>query len=458
MASADTFAQPQEAREFLAAHPDIESFELYLIDANGVPRGKLLRRDEVMAVYEQGRPLPSSILGLTIHGEDADATGLVWDVGDADCLTFPLPGSLTLQPWRAQPTAQFQVAMHPQLGQPAAMADPRGVLARVVAQLAADGLHPVMAGELEFYLLDRERDAQGRPQPARQRDGERPREPQAYGLREIEQFDDFFDRLYGHCKVQKLPARAAISEYAPGQLELTLHHRDALGAMDELIRYRRTVKGTAQQCGMQACFMAKPFADLAGSGMHLHVSLTDAGGANLFASDDPAGTPLLRHAIGGLLQTMGDAVALFCPGANAYRRFQANSYAPMAPTWGINNRTVSVRIPTGTAASRHLEHRVCGADANPYLAAAAVLAAMHRGIREQLDPGAPVSGNDYRQPREPIVSEWGRALERLRQAPWLHDALGPDFVRIFLAIKESEYRRFMSEVGEQDWRWYLHSI
>lgn len=451
------FATAEEARDFLDAHPDVNSFELYLIDANGVPRGKLLRREELLAVYEQGRPLPSSILGLTIHGEDADETGLVWDVGDADCLTFPLAGSLTLQPWRAQPTAQLQVTMHPQLGMPAAVADPRGVLERVIARLEAENLYPVMAGELEFYLLDRERDERGRPQPARQRDGERPREPQAYGLREIEQFDDFFNRLYGHSKVQNLPARAAISEYAPGQLELTLHHRDALGAMDELIRYKRTVKGTAQQFGLQACFMAKPFADRAGSGMHLHVSLTDANGNNLFASSDPAGTPLLRHAIGGLLHGMGDAVALFCPNANSFRRFQTNSYAPMAPTWGINNRTVSVRIPTGSAASRHLEHRVCGADANPYLTAAAMLAAMHRGIRERLEPGDAVTGNGYRQQREPIIGEWGRALTQLRDAQWLHEALGPDFVRIFLAIKQSEYRRFMAEVGEQDWRWYLHS-
>lgn len=450
------FATAEEALDFLDAHPDVNSFELYLIDANGVPRGKLLRREELLAVYEQGRPLPSSILGLTIHGEDADETGLVWDVGDADCLTFPLAGSLTLQPWRAQPTAQLQVTMHPQLGMPAAVADPRGVLERVIARLEAENLYPVMAGELEFYLLDRERDERGRPQPARQRDGERPREPQAYGLREIEQFDDFFNRLYGHSKVQNLPARAAISEYAPGQLELTLHHRDALGAMDELIRYKRTVKGTAQQFGLQACFMAKPFADRAGSGMHLHVSLTDANGNNLFASSDPAGTPLLRHAIGGLLHGMGDAVALFCPNANSFRRFQTNSYAPMAPTWGINNRTVSVRIPTGPAPSRHLEHRVCGADANPYLTAAAVLAAMHRGIRERLEPGDAVTGNGYRQQREPIIGEWGRALTQLRDAQWLHEALGPDFVRIFLAIKQSEYRRFMAEVGEQDWRWYLH--
>lgn len=452
-----SFADVKEARDFLAAHPDVQSFELYLIDACGVARGKLLRREELLTVYEQGRPLPSSILGLTIHGEDADETGLVWDVGDADCLTFPLAGGLTLQPWRAQSTAQFQVALHPELGLPAALADPRGVLERVIARMAEDGLHPVMAGELEFYLLDRERDAQGRPQLARQRDGERPREPQAYGLREIEQFETFFDSLYAHCKVQNLPARAAISEYAPGQLELTLQHRDALAAMDELIRYKRTVKGTAQQLGMQACFMAKPFAERAGSGMHLHVSLTDAAGNNHFASDDPAGTPLLRHAVGGLLHGMGDAVALFCPTANAFRRFQTNSYAPLAPTWGINNRTVSVRIPTGNAASRHLEHRVCGADTNPYLAAAAILAAMHRGIREQRDPGQPVTGNGYSQPHVPLVSEWGRAIERLRAASWLHEALGADFVRVFLAIKQSEYRRFMSEVGEQDWRWYLHS-
>lgn len=284
------FADPREAREFLAAHPEVRSIELFLIDANGVPRGKLLHRDELLAVYESGRPLPSTILGLTINGDDVEETGLVWDVGDADCWTFPLPGSLTLQPWRQSPTGQVQVSMHPELGLPAAAGDPRHVLQRVIHSLQAEGFHPVMAVELEFYLLDRERDSDGRPLPALQMNGQRPRATQVYGVYELEQLQPFLDDLYAACEAQGLPARTAISEYAPGQVEITLQHRfDTLQAIDEGVRYKRLVKGVANRHGLQACFMAKPFADLSGSGLHLHVSLADAAGNNLFASEDRPG-------------------------------------------------------------------------------------------------------------------------------------------------------------------------
>ncbi|VXA91747.1 glutamine synthetase family protein [Pseudomonas sp. 8O] len=450
------FAHPQEARDFLAKHPEVRSIELMLIDANGIPRGKLLHRDELLAIYENGRPLPSSILSLTIQGEDVEASGLVWEVADADCWTYPLPGSLTLQPWRAVPTGQLQVSMHPTEGMPATPGDPRHVLARTIDALKADGYHPVMAVELEFYLLDKQRDANGRPQPAMQMNGVRPQAPQVYGVYELEQMQPFIDDLYAACEAQGLPVRTAISEYAPGQLELTLEHRfDALQAVDEGVRYKRLVKGVANKHGLQACFMAKPFGDLAGSGMHMHVSLADEHGNNLMASEDPQGTPLLRHAIGGMMATLDDALAIFCPNANSFRRFQANSYAPLAKSWGVNNRTVSFRVPGGPAKSRHVEHRICGADANPYLAAAAILAGIHKGIREQIDPGAAIVGNGYEQARETLPTDWLTALRNLEGSSWARGALGEDFLKVFLAIKWAEFRQFMGEVGEQDWRWYL---
>ncbi|MBD9577513.1 glutamine synthetase [Pseudomonas sp. PDM23] len=451
------FADRQEAEAFLAAHPDVRSIELFIIDSNGIPRGKLLHRDELLAIYDNGRPLPSSILALTVQGEDVEGTGLVWEVADADCWTYPLPGSLTLQPWRASPTGQLQVSMHPTQGLPATPADPRQALLRVVDRLKADGFHPVMAVELEFYLLDKQRDANGRPQPALQMNGIRPEAPQVYGVYELEQLQPFLDDLYAACEAQGLPVRTAISEYAPGQVELTLEHRfDVMQAIDEGVRYKRLVKGVANKHGLQACFMAKPFGDRAGSGMHLHVSLADEQGNNLYASEDIHGTPLLRHSIGGMMARLLDSLAIFCPNANSFRRFQANSYAPLAKSWGVNNRTVSFRVPGGPAKSRHIEHRICGADANPYLAAAAILAAIHEGIREQIDPGAPIVGNGYEQATEFLPTDWLTALRALEASTWAREALGEEFLKVFLAIKWEEYRQFMGEVGEQDWRWYLH--
>ncbi|MDN4147317.1 glutamine synthetase, partial [Pseudomonas tohonis] len=151
-----------------------------------------------------------------------------------------------------------------------------------------------------------------------------------------------------------------------------------------------------------------------------------------------------------------DSLLLFCPNANSYRRFQANSYAPLAPTWGVDNRTVSLRVPGGPAYTRHIEHRICGADANPYLAAAAILAAIHRGIRDEIDPGEPVEGNGYAQAKELLPTDWLTALQALENSSWAREALGPEFLGVYLAVKRAEYRQFMAEVGEQDWRWYLN--
>lgn len=449
------FCDPQQARDFLAEHPHIELFELFILDANGVPRGKLLHREELLAVYETGRPLPSTILGLTINGDDVEDSGLVWDVGDIDCRAFPLEGSLVPMPWRQVPTAAVQVCMHPQQGMPATVADPRHLLATVIERLNAAGYYPVMACELEFYLLDQQRDAQGCPQPALDRDGGRPRSTQVYGLRELEQIEPFLADLYAACKVQGIPARTAISEYAPGQVEITLEHGDALLAMDQAVRYKRLVKGVAHKHGMQACFMAKPFEHQAGTGMHMHVSLADAQGNNLYASEDPAGTPLLRHSVGGMLEHLLESLLLFCPNANSYRRFQANSYAPLAPTWGVDNRTVSLRVPGGPSYSRHIEHRICGADANPYLAAAAILAAIEHGLSAALDPGEPVQGNGYAQATTLLPTDWLTSLQALQCSEWAREAFGEGFLRVYLAVKREEYRQFMAQVGEQDWRWYL---
>ena len=199
------FAPLQEAEDFLQQHPDIEMFELFILDNNGVPRGKLLHRDELLAVYQSGRPLPSTILGLTINGDDVENSGLVWDVGDIDCRAYPLSGSLQPMPWRQIPTAAVQVSMHPEQGLPATVADPRQLLVKVIDGLKADGYYPVMAAELEFYLLDQQRDSNGRPQPARDADGGRPRATQVYGLRELEQIEPFLADLLASVNDGKIP-------------------------------------------------------------------------------------------------------------------------------------------------------------------------------------------------------------------------------------------------------------
>jgi glutamine synthetase len=444
-----------EARAFLDAHPDVEAVQLVLTDASGVGRGKNIAREELETLYASGRNVAGSILGLDVTGEDVEGTGLVFEVGDADQCCRPVAGSLCRAPWLRRPTAQVLGTLYELDGRPA-KADPRHALARVVERCEAAGYTPVVAVEIEFYLL--ERGADGRPAPSSGLlSGQRRARIDAYELGRLDDMSPLFDDLYAATRAQGLPLRTLMAEYAPGQFEITLEHRaDALRAVDEAVMFKRAVRGIAARHGRSACFMAKPFAHLAGSGMHLHASLAGRDGRNAFAAEAAEGSPLLRQAIGGLRETLADGMAVYAPNANSYRRFRAMSYAPVAPTWGVNNRTVSLRVPVGPPASRHVEHRVAGADANPYLVAALVIAGMLHGIERGLDPGPPVTGNGYAQAaRGDLPCQWFAALDRAAQSAFLRDALGPGFLDVFLAIKRQESEKFAALVTDRDYEWYL---
>ena len=452
-------ADPEEARRFLDAHPEVQFFEVIFTALSGVPRGKRLRRHELMAVYEYGRFLPGSILVCDVTGQDCEDTGLVWEDGDGDRLAKPAPGTLVRAPWLGDDVAQVITSLYELDGTPNDL-DPRHVLRGVLDRFAADGLTPVVACELEYYLVDPKRTPGGGVELAgAPATGEKPSQHGVYGLRELEDFSGFLRDLWAAADIQGVPLEGAISEYAPGQLELTLKHGpDALRAADEAVMYKRVAKGVAVGHACEATFMAKPFSDRAGSGLHLHVSVNDKGGKNIFASDDPAGAPPLRHAVGGLKATLADGMAIFAPNANSYRRFRANSYAPVAPTWGVNNRTVSLRVPAGPASGRHIEHRVAGADANPYLALAALLAGVHHGLSRKIDPGPPVEGDGYAAAAKSnlrLPANWFAALDAFEASSVMRDYLGERFVTMFAKVKRTEQDRFFEQVQPLDYDWYL---
>ncbi|HWU13848.1 MAG TPA: glutamine synthetase, partial [Caulobacter sp.] len=235
---------------------------------------------------------------------------------------------------------------------------------------------------------------------------------------------------------------------------------DALQAADDALRYKRAAKGVALRHGCEATFMAKPWADRAGNGFHVHVSFNDAAGNNLCAAEDPEGSDLLRHAIGGMKALMAECMAILAPNANSYRRFKANSYAPVAPTWGVNNRTVSLRVPAGPPPTRHVEHRVAGADANPYLVLAALLACAHHGITNRIDPGPAVVGDGYAAAAKEKVrlpTDWYAAVNLFEASEVLRDYLGPRFVEMFVSVKRTEQARFAEVVTALDYDWYLRN-
>lgn len=441
-------APVEEAEAFLAAHPEIVAFDLVLIDANGIARGKMLRRHELLPLFKNGRHLPGSILGLDVSGEDVEETGLIWSDGDADRRAWPIAGSLNRLPWTTPPRGEVRVMLYELDGSPMA-ADPRHALARQDAALRAMDLAPAAAFELEFYLFDRGATTDGRPRPALlPLSGDRPHAIQVYGVDDLDRMEPFVDAVYRAAEAQKLPVETLISEYAPGQYELTLHHRpDVLTAADDLVMLKRLLRAVALRHGMIASFMAKPVAGCAGSGMHLHASVAGADGRNRFADIDGDLAPLLKHAIAGLLATAEEAALVFAPHANSWRRFAAASYAPTLPTWGTNNRSVAVRVPAGAAETRHLEHRWAGVDANPYLVAAAVLAGMRHGIQVRLDPGAPATGNGYAAAASTALPpDWRGAIVAAERSDFLKSALGERLHTVFLALKRAEYLKLAAEV------------
>ena len=449
-----------EAHAFLDANPDITSIHVIWTDICGVARGKILRRDELVPAWKDGRFMPISALVLDITGQDVPETGLVFDEGDRDMLLWPVPGSLVRIPWMEEPTAQYLASVHDLDGTPH-FADPRNALEAIVKRFQTElNMTPVGAVEVEFFLMDRASAIAGEPRAPKSLINEhRPQHYQAYYLQDLDDFAPFFKDLYAYCEAQGLPAKTLISEYAPGQMEIVLRHRaDVLKACDEGIMLKRLIKATAEKHGMAATFMAKPYAQWTGSGMHIHVSLGDEKGNNLFAADDPLQNELLLHSIGGLKAAMAESMLIFAPNANSYRRFRRNSYAPVSASWGINNRTVSIRIPAGAANACHIEHRPSGADANPYLVMAAILAGMHYGITEKSDPGNPVVGNGYEKRAKYIPGNWFDAIDAFWRASILKEYFGKPFVDTYCTIKEVEADRFYAEPTLRDFEWYLRAV
>ena len=326
------------------------------------------------------------------------------------------------------------------------------------------GLTMVMATELEFYLLDgsaSEPTARAprvpgvdRPQPG----------VQVYHPDDLDEIQPFLDDVYDYCEAQGIPADTVISEYAAGQYEINLLHvDDPVLACDHAVLLKRAIKAAAKRHGMVACFMAKPFADEAGNGMHIHMSLVDRNGRNYFSQDRDslATAPFsarLRHAVGGLLDTMAESTAIFAPTANSYRRLLPETFAPVDPNWGFNHRDVAIRIPQADRKNLRFEHRVAGADSNPYLVTAAVVAGVHHGLKNKIDPGRMVEQGEALTLKTRIPDRWEAALDTFRRSKVLPAYLGADYCRLYEINRRAEARQFHNQVSPLDFDWYLRSV
>lgn len=427
-----------------------QSIEVFLCDPNAVLRGKWLP-GSALSKLDKGVAFPFSLLGCDVWGREVHETGLHIDSGDKDALCLPVEGRTVNAPWVDQPTQQAMLTMHHADGAPF-MGDPRHVLAAQVEKLKARGLTANVAIELEFYVYERSADS-GRPRPAGSLTPG-PDHQDMYALRDLDRQRPLMDAIQQACAEQNLPVDAFVSEAAPGQYEVNLKHRDPLGAADDAVMLKRLIMQIARKQGTDVTFMAKPFADHPGNGLHVHVSLADTQGS-IFA-DQNSGPSKLRHAVQGLLSTMEEAQLGFVHTYNGFRRMQLGSYAPASLSWGENNRSVAIRLPEADPAARRLEHRLAGADANPYIVTALVLAGMVKGMDEAIAPPAAVEGNAYTDASLTRLSPFmDDALERFDASAFVRDALGPEFCHIYTAVKRAEYATFAGHITNLEHQIFL---
>lgn len=453
-----------EVEAFLSAHPDATGIDMVLPDMCGIPRGKRIGTEAAAKLHRDGVQMPGSTYLLDATGRNCETLTFGTSDGDPDYPCFGVAGTLTEVPWARRKTGQVLASMQHRDGSPW-FADPRHVLRAAARSLADMGLTPVTAIELEFYLLDAEPGPDGRPRPARAPDlGGRQTTTQVYGMEELYDFEAFLNDVEAACQAQDIPADTATSEYGPGQYEINLHHvADPVQACDHAFLLKRLIKGVARRHGMIASFMAKPFAEQAGCGLHIHASLVDKDGKNAFAGpmDPEVGLPIgpaIRHAIGGLRDTMAEGMALFAPNANSYRRFQIGSYAPINRAWGADNRTVSLRLPDAGENAVRIEHRAAGADANPYLVMAAVLAGIHHGLANQIDPGPAEKGDAYAKPQRGLPFRWWQALDKFERGKIIPAYLGKEYCKTYAAARRFESDAFHGHISMLDYEWYMRAV
>ena len=433
-------------QDWLDRHANITALRLAIADLNGQARGKRLPRRFSDKIFSGGTKLPFSTLNVDLLGQDIDDSPLVFDSGDADGLLVPTERGFVPMPWLDTPTAMLPMGMF-NTDNTAFDGDPRHVLRRVLERYKQQQLTPVSAIEMEFYLID----ASGpEPQiPCVPGTTYRHAVADTLSISALDDFDGFLTDLYAACDAMDIPADAAISESGIGQFEINLLHcDDALRTADNAWLFKIAAKGVAQRHGFIASFMAKPYPDSAGSGMHSHFSVLDATGKNIFDDGSATGSETLRHALAGCLSAMADSSLIFAPFDNSFERLVPGAHAPTSLCWAYDNRTTALRIPAGPPNARRIEHRVAGADANPYLMLAAILGAALNGIEDQIPPPPATIGNAYDRTAPQIAQTLEQAITDFERSNHIKRLFPAMMIDNFTRTKHQE-RRILTDLDSQ---------
>ncbi len=424
-------------------------------DLNGVMRGKRVPASYAAKLDKGAVRLPFSALNVDILGEDIANSPLVFDSGDADGILRPSGRGPVPMPWLATPSELHPMTLHYDDGKPF-YGDPRNVLKTVLDQYEKRGWQVIAATELEFHLVD---DSGKTLAPAiNPITGKPMATSDVLSLDALDAYDAFFTDVYNGAAAMGIPAQAAIAEGGVAQFEINLNHGPAMRAADDALLFKMLIRGLARKHGFAATFMAKPFLNDAGNGMHVHFSILDQDGTNIFDDGSETGSPILRHAIAGCLEAMADSTLIFAPHANSYKRMVENAHAPTGISWAYENRTAAIRVPGGAPAARRIEHRVAGGDANPYLMLAAILGAAMMGIEDGHTPPPPITGNAYAQDLPQIPTDWGSAIAQFATSDIVRRFLPDSCIRNLILTKKQELKRLKDLSHNKQTAIYLETV
>nr|WP_316652422.1 glutamine synthetase family protein [uncultured Gellertiella sp.] len=445
----------KEAGEWLRAR-GIEDIECITPDLAGVPRGKMMLTSKFNE--NTSLALPNAVFRHTISGEYPDESGgFRYDARDSDLKLVPDLTTLAVVPWEEDPTAQVICDVTDIDGTPTTYT-PRNVLRRVMGLYQAKGWTPVVAPEIEFYLVAMNEDPDYPLQPPKGRSGRTILGGQGYSIAGVNEFDELIDDIYEFSEKQGLEIDTLIHEEGPAQLEINLSHGDPLELADQVFMFKRTIREAALKHGIYATFMAKPLQGQAGSAMHIHQSVVDAKtGKNIFSNSDGTESDKFRHFIGGMQRYVPNALAMMAPYVNSYRRLTPGMSSPVNTAWGYDNRTTAFRIPVSNAAGRRVENRLPSSDANPYLALAASLACGYLGMVNELEPTA-AADDTVNDGRIDLPRGLLEAIALLEAEPGLAGCLSAEFVGMYAGLKRGEFETFMQVISPWEREFLLLNV
>jgi glutamine synthetase len=421
----------------------LDEVECIISDLPGIARGKAVPASKF--AKQTSFHLPDSIFYQTITGDWGEAAG---DEGfiEKDMILKPDMSTATAAPWTGDWTLQVIHDAYDRNGV-AVPFSPRNVLKRVVALYRAQGWEPIVAPEMEFFLVARNLDPAQDIKPMIGRSGRPAAARQAYSMTAVDEFGPVIDDIYDFAEAQGFEIDGITQEGGAGQLEINLVHGDPVKLADEVFYFKRLIREAAMRHNCYATFMAKPIADEPGSAMHIHHSVLDVKtGKNVFSDPSGAETDKFMHYIAGMQNHMPSALAVMAPYVNSYRRYVKDHAAPINLEWGRDNRTTGIRVPLSSPEARRVENRLAGMDCNPYLAIAASLACGYLGLMEAKAPKEEFKGDAYDGDGD-IPAVLGEALDVFEEATALHEVLSADFARVYAIVKRAEYEEFLQVIS-----------